>query len=173
MATAYIYLAPENAVFFPAAGFPQYTVANGSNFSVSGLAFSGTGSDIQECCWKFNPAQYDGSSSFTVDVLWYGTSLTSGSVVWSVSFCAVTPNTDTGSILTESFDTGNSITTAHPGTTAARLIRSTTTVPLANLDSATAGDEMWCSLFRSAGSASDTYANLATVTSVRISYEMA
>lgn len=173
MATAHIYLAPENAVFFPAAGFPTYTVTNGSNYSVSGLAFSGSGSDIQECCWKFNPAHYDGSSDFTVDVLWYGTTLTSGTVVWSVGFSAVTPNTDTGSVLTKAFDTGNAITTAHPGTTAARLINSSTTVPFANLDSVVAGDEMWFSLFRSAAAASDTYTNLATVTSVRISYEMA
>lgn len=173
MATAHIYLAPENATFYPAAGFPTYTVTNGSNYSVSGLAFSGSGSDIQECYWKFNPAHYDGSSDFTVNIEWYGTTLTSGNVVFSVSFAAITPNTDTGSVLTKVYDTSTSVTTAHPGTTAARLIQSSVTVPRANLDSAEAGDEVWMSLFRSAAAAADTYANLATVTSVRISYEMA
>lgn len=94
-------------------------------------------------------------------------------MVFSVSFAAITPNTDTGSVLTKVYDTSTSVTTAHPGTTAARLIQSSVTVPRANLDSAEAGDEVWMSLFRSAAAAADTYANLATVTSVRISYEMA
>lgn len=167
MGTVEQYFAPEEASFLPAAGYPQFVKNNGNTFAVTGLAYDGAGTSVEEAAWKFNPSRY-GSGNLTVDVIWYADSGTTGAVIWGASIAAITPNVDTQDVETKSFAASGSVTVSHLGTTAQRLHKATITI--SGLDSIAAGDEVWLRLFRTPGGAGDTMAVDAIVTSVRLSY---
>jgi hypothetical protein len=169
MAVVEQYFIPEEASYLPAAGFPQFINTPGSTFGLTGLAYDGAGTGIEEAAWKWTPAKY-GSGAVTVDIVWYAASGTSGAVIWAAGIAAITPETDTQDPTTKSFATSVTVTATHLGTTDKRLHKATISLSGASLDSMAAGDECWLRVFRTPGGAGDTLAADAVVTSVRISY---
>lgn len=170
MATSSFYLPPELAVF-GSSSFPAFIKRDGSNFSLSGLAYDAT--TAESAYWKFNLPAYS-SGNLTCDVLWYSDTSTTSThgVVWQVSIAAITPSVDTVNV-----ETGKSLATAQQGTTdigsANAKILLKTTVTISNLDSVAAGDEVFMKVTRLVSDASDDMTGDAIMTSIRIAYTSA
>ncbi|WP_188188031.1 hypothetical protein [Nonomuraea sp. SYSU D8015] len=166
MATVRQYLAPEEAVFGPSA-FPQYVRNYGSQFTVSGLAYDASASEV--AYWKFATFGY-GSGNITCDVIWYADTSTTASdgVTWQVAIAAITPGVDTQNVETKALAANQQASTDLGGTSPQKLMK--TTVTITNLDSVAADDEVWIKVTRLVSDAGDDLTGDAILTSVRLSY---
>lgn len=157
--------------FNPAAGifrttaFPQIVQANGTNIPVRGLAFDA--STDEAVFFVFRAVSY-GSGNLTVTLDWYADTASSGDVVWSAAIAAITPDTDTQDIETDSLATANTVTDSHLGTTNQRLHRASITV--SNLDSLAADDYVVLQILRDADNGSDSLTGDAVLVRVTVSY---
>ncbi len=149
MATASQTLEPEAAEFL-ASTFPAL-VRNGTNIPIAALAYDAATDEA--AFWKLDVAQY-GSGNLTVTIFWYADSGTSGDVVWGAALCALTPNSDTQDIETDSLATENTATDSHLGTTAQRL--HSVDITVSNLDSLAQGDAAFLRVRRLGTNGSDT-----------------
>lgn len=98
------------------------------------------------------PSDY--SSAPTVIFHWSAASTTtSHTVVWSAEVYAYTPDTDTATYPTNSFDTANTVSDDILGTTSDRL--QTVSLSLSNFDSGAAGDQVVLRIGRAAADGAD------------------
>lgn len=132
------------------------------------LAFDG-GSTDEVCTFHLRmPENY--ASAPVLNVQWFGTSgTTSGNVVWGCDILAVTGNTDSGAIDSETFGTANTQQDAHLGTTGDRL--HDVAITLSNTDSLAADDYVILKFYRDASdTVNDTYAADANVAALSLEY---
>lgn len=112
-------LLPEYAQFL-STGFPQ-VLRSTTSFPVFSLSFD-DGVD-ESAFWKFKTVNYT-TGPITVDVYWYASTATSGSVTWESQVAAINPNVDTFDVESKVvWGTVIGTTTVHPGTAAKRLIK--------------------------------------------------
>lgn len=169
MATVYRTL-PIEAAIFRATQFPELNKRNGTGisapFPIRSLAFDAA--SVERAYWVFRPTALGGTNVFTVEIDWFAESATSGSVVWGVQGYASTPNVDDVDLESRNLGVQSSTTTAHPGGTGQRHIRSTIT----GLDAGSAvnNDVVFIGLERIASNPSDTMTGDAVVFCVTISY---
>jgi hypothetical protein len=161
---AYIELAPESAQFLSSA-FPGFIRNVGTNFPVSGLAYDAATDEA--AFWKLQANEY-ASGNLTLDIFWYADSASTGDVVWEAQIAAITPNTDSQDIETDSLATANSVTDSHIGTTGQRLHQATITI--SNLDSLAAGDVVFIRIARDANNGSDTMTGDCVLVLATLSY---
>lgn len=164
MATAYQAFTPEGARFLSAT-FPQYKVTYGSNFPVSALFYDA--STDEAATWKWVATNY-GSGNLTVDLYWYADVASSGDVVWGCAIAAITPNTDSQDVETDSLATENTVTDTHLGSVGQRVHQCAVTV--SNLDSLAADDVVFLRIRRVGSSGSDTMSGDAALLYARLSY---
>jgi hypothetical protein len=145
--------------------FPQLIRVDGTNIPVSGYAFDA--STIESIYFDF-PAVLYGSGNLTVWIDWYADTATSGVVRWGAAIAAITPDTDTQDVETDSLATQNTVDDTHLGTTGQRLHRAIITV--SNLDSIAANDDVRLQIQRVANNAADTMTGDAILTRVTVSY---
>jgi hypothetical protein len=145
--------------------FPQSVRFAGTNFPVEGLAFDAAADEA--CVAKFKAKNY-GSGNITAILTWYGDSATSGVVRWGAAIAAITPESDTQDVETDSFATENTVDDTHLGTTAQRLHNATITI--SNLDSIAADDIVFLRLRRVGSNGSDTMTGDAILVAVELSY---
>ena len=164
-------MATVTHVFDPAAGvfrstaFPALVQANGTNIPVRGLAFdAGTEEAV---FFRFRAVNY-GSGNLTVAVDWYADTASSGDVIWGAAIAAITPDTDTQDVETDSLAAAATVTDTHLGTTGQRLHRASITV--SSLDSLAAEDDVVLRVYRDADDAADNMAGDAIVVRVTVSY---
>jgi len=142
------------------------TVKNaGTNFPIMARAFDAAADEA--CYGQFIATRY-GSGNLTVEVFWYADSASSGDVVFGFSLAAITPNTDSQDVETDSLTTENTVTDSHIGTTGQRVHSASITV--SNLDSLADGDAVFFRFRRVGSNGSDTMTGDAFVTLLRISY---
>lgn len=164
MATVYQVFRPTDGVQ-PASNGAAFDVITGSNFPVPVLKFDTT---TAEAIYFYFQAVSYGSGNITIDIDWYADTATSGDVVWDAQIAAITPNTDTQDIETDTLATANTVTDSHLGTTGQRLHRATVTI--SNLDSIAADDWVVLKITRDTGDAADTMAGDAMLAGVTASY---
>lgn len=164
MATVYQQLNPTSAVFRTTA-FPQVVQANGTNIPVRGLAFDA--STEEACFFTFRAVNY-GSGNLTLDVYWYADTASSGDVIWGAAIAAITPNTDSQDVETDSLATASTSTDTHLGTTGQRLHHIAVTI--SNLDSLANGDIVQLRVYRDADAGGDTMTGDAILTNLVLSY---
>jgi hypothetical protein len=164
MGTIYQVLLPEEAQFKTTA-FPQYVRNQGTNFPASGLAYDAAA--IEDAFFKLRAILY-GAGDLTLDLEWYADTATSGVVRWIAQIAAITPNTDTQDVETDTLATANTVDDTHLGTTGQRLHRATITVT--NLDSLAADDVVWLRIGREANHANDTMTGDAILVQATLSY---
>jgi hypothetical protein len=152
------------AAQFLSTAFPAL-VKNGTNFPAVGLAFDAASDEA--AFWMWRAVSY-GSGNLTIDLDWYADTATSGDVIFEAQIAAITPNTDTQDVETDSLATANSVTDTHLGTTGQRLHRCSITV--SNLDSLAANDDVWLRIARDANNASDTLTGDAVLVGISVSY---
>jgi len=155
----------------PSGGLPDPTAANAPELGFTStsnrpfLVFD-AGTD-QKAVWQFRlPDDYVGTPE--LHVIWGADTATTGNVVWAAEVMKLTPNTDTTDADTDGYDTANTNTDAHDGTTAGRL--HTATITLTNEDSMAAGDYVAIRVSRDADNASDTMAGDAFVHAIEFEY---
>jgi hypothetical protein len=163
MATVSQQLDPGAAQFL-ATAFPAL-VKSGTNFPVVGLAYDAATDEA--AFWHFEAINY-ASGNLSVAIEWYADTASSGDVVWGVQLAAITANTDSQDVETDTLATANTATDSHIGTVGQRLHSIAVTV--SNLDSLANGDAVWMRVFRDADSGSDTMTGDAVVTMVTVSY---
>lgn len=165
MATVYHEFTPENAQYL-ATLFPQFLTSIGTNFPVSSLAFDAA---LDEAAfWKFIATAY-GSGNLTLDILWYADTASTNDVVWDAAITAITPNTDSTDVETDTLATANTVTDTHLGTTGQRVHLCTITIT--NLDSIAANDLVFLRIRRPANTdAADTMAGDVHLLAARLSY---
>ena len=144
-------------------GFPAIFKANGTNIPVSGYAFDA--SSVESLFFRFRASDYT-SGNIAVDLDWYADTASSGAVMWGCQIAAITPNTDTQDIETDSLATQTTTTTTHLGTTGQRLHR--TTVTVSNLDSIATDDQVVLCVQRVANNGADTLTGDALLTYVTV-----
>lgn len=165
MGTVYQQLPVASAVMRTSA-FPALVQANGTNIPVRALAFDGAAEEA--CFFTFRAVRY-GSGNLTLDVYWYADSGTSGDVIWGAAIAAITPNTDSQDVETDSLATAQTTTDTHLGTTAQRL--HTCSITISNLDSLAADDIVQLRFYRDADAGGDTMNGIdALVTNLVLSY---
>lgn len=164
MATVRLMLAPEEAQFL-ASGFPQFVKTNGSNFPVAGLAYDA--SSAETAYWKLAASGY-GSGNLTLTVYWYADTASSGGVVWEAAIAAITANSDSQDVETDSFATASTVADSHLGTTGQRVHSADITI--SNLDSLAADDLVFLKVGRLPANASDTMAGDAILLAAVLSY---
>lgn len=164
MATVKQYFFPEGAQFL-ATAFPAYVKTNGTNFPVSGLAFDAAADEA--AFWKFVAGNY-GSGNLTLNIYWYADTASSGDVIFDAQITAITANTDTTDVETDTLATANSVTDTHLGTTGQRVHLAT--IAISNLDSIAADDLVFIRLNRDANNASDTMAGDCIVLLLELTY---
>lgn len=164
MATVRQLLAPDGAHFL-SSSFPQLRRELGTNFPVVSLSYDG--SSTERAYWKFSPVNY-GSGNITATIEWYADTASSGAVVWETALAAITPNTDTQDVQTKAFDTVNTATDTHLGTTGQRV--HSVDVTISNLDSIAAGDAAWLRVSRLPGDAGDTMTGDAQLIGILLAY---
>lgn len=145
--------------------FPQLVQADGTNIPVAGYAFDAATDEA--VFFDFRAINY-GSGNLTVDLDWYADTATSGNIVWGAQLAAITPDTDSQDVETDSLATANTVTDSHIGTVGQRLHRASITV--SNLDSLASGDDVRLRIYRDADNASDTMTGDAILTRVTVSY---
>lgn len=134
---------------------PNLVVNDSTNFPVIGLAFNGATDEF--AYWRFRANDYT-SGNLTLTIAWYADSTTSGDVIWGARIAAITPNTDTQDVETDTLATASTVTDSHLGTTAQRL--HTADITISNLDSLAADDDVVLELYRDANAAGDTLNNV-------------
>lgn len=152
----------------PATQLPTatYTAAAtvGTNPSVFGFAFDGSGTSKQYLNFWFRASNY-ASGNLTVDIdFWMTGTSTTGNVKWECAIIAYTPG-DAQGRLADSFATATSTTTT-VSTTAKGMVRSTVTV--SNLDSLAAEDIVILQIDRDP--ANDTCTDSAFIDWITVSY---
>jgi hypothetical protein len=145
--------------------FPQLVKANGSNIPVTGYAFDASTEEAVFMDWR---AVSYGSGNLTVDIDWYADTASTGNIIWGAAIAAITPDSDSQDVETDSLATANTVTDSHLGTTGQRLHRCSITV--SNLDSLAAGDDVRMRIYRDADDGSDTMTGDAILTRVTVSY---
>lgn len=165
MATVYPVLLKANSADLLGSAFPQPVKVNGTNFPLYRLLYDATADEW--AYWTFRMVNY-GSGNITIDIDWYAVNATSGNVVWQARIAAITPDTDTQDIETDSLATANNVTDSHLETTGKRLHRCTIT--LSNLDSVANGDWVVLAIGRNGSSGSDTMANDAAFIQAQLSW---
>jgi hypothetical protein len=164
VATVYIPLDPAAAIFRTTA-FPALVQANGTNIPVRGLAFDAS---TDEVAWfRFRAVRY-GSGNLTLDLDWYADTASTNSVVWGAAIAAITPDSDSQDIETDSLATAQTVTDAHLGTTGQRLHRAVLTI--SNLDSIAADDYVVLQVYRDADNGSDNMTGDAILVWATLSY---
>ena len=157
MATGTILLSPGSAMLpdgstgnlAPALLRFQGTEANPKKHFIV-LSYDGAGGK-ELAFWTFRmPADY--SSGGAVKIQWMA-NVTSGSVVWSAQLGAITAG-DVDTPVEHAAAAASSTTTATNATEARRL--NETSITLGNLDSVTAGDLVFLTIYRDSADASDT-----------------
>ncbi|HEU4895118.1 MAG TPA: hypothetical protein VFT85_04715 [Acidimicrobiia bacterium] len=164
MATKYQSFEIGSARAVPSVTFPEMAEA-GSNIGVFSLKFDATTDEA--CQFTFDATNY-GSGNLTIDIFWFADTASSGDVVWGAAIAAITPNTDTQDIETDSWATENTVTDSHLGTTGQRLHLATITV--SNLDSLAARDYVALRIRRLGSNGSDTMSGDAQLVRVTVSY---
>jgi hypothetical protein len=152
------------AAQFLSTSFPQ-PLKNGTNFPVYALFFDAAATE--NAYWMLRAITY-GSGNLTVDLDWYADTATSGVVRWGVAIAAITPDTDSQDVETDSLATAQTADDTHLGTTGQRLHRCPVTVT--NLDSIAAADDVWIKVYREGGNAADTLTGDAALVGVTVSY---
>lgn len=152
------------AAQFLATAFPQ-PLKNGTNFPVYGLNYDAAATE--SAYWMLRAVNY-GSGNLTVDLDWYADTATSGVVRWGVQITAITPDTDSTDVETDSLATAQTADDTHLGTTAQRVHRCPVTV--SNLDSLAVGDDVWIRVYREGGNAADTMTGDAALVGITVSY---
>lgn len=148
-----------------ATNFATLDVATGTNFQISCLDFDASTS---ESAFFFFRASAYGSGNLTLDVDWYADTASSGDVIWGAQIAAITPDTDTQDIETDTFATANTVTDSHLGTTGQRLHRASITI--SNLDSLAADDWVCLKVYRDAAAGGDTMTGDACLVGMNLSY---
>jgi hypothetical protein len=164
MANIFNLFLPEEAQFL-AANFPQLSKVNGSAFPVAGLAYDAATEEA--AFWKFIATNY-GSGNLTLTVYWYADTASSGDVIWGAAIAAITPNTDTQDVETDSLATANTFTDTHLGTTGQRV--HSADIVISNLDSLAADDVVFLRIYRDADAGGDTMTGDAILLAARLSY---
>jgi hypothetical protein len=164
MATVSQQLNPSAGIMRTTA-FPALVQANGTNIPVRGLAFDAATEEA--VFFRFRALNY-GSGNLTVSVYWYADTASSGNVIWGAAIAAITPDTDSQDIETDSLATASTVTDAHLGTTGQRLHQCSITV--SNLDSLAANDDVALRFYRDADDGSDTMTGDAILVGLVVSY---
>lgn len=160
-----IVLNVDSALPVPGVTLPQFKMA-GSSVKVPSYSFDAAATEgIQFVIPRFNDYT---SGNLTLRLLWYADSATSGDVVWGGAIAAITPETDSTDIETDSFATENTVTDSHLGTTAQRIMVATITI--SNLDSLAAADYVALRIQRLGGNGSDTMSGDAQLVGVELEY---
>jgi len=163
MATVKQLLQPEEAQY-QSATFPQF-IKEGTNFPVSSLAFDAA--TKESAFWKLKAINY-GSGNLTLVIRWAGDSATSGDVIWGSQIACVTPDTDTQDVTTKTLATAQTVTDTHLGTIAKRVM--TCTIIITSLDSITANDDLFITIYRDAAAGGDTMTGDAKLIEAELSY---
>ena len=139
----------------------------GTNFPVRSLAFDAATDEA--VFWQFRAASY-GSGNLTLKLMWYAdtSSPGSGDVIWGAQLAAITPNTDSQDVETDSLATANTVTDTHLGTTGQRIHECSITI--SNLDSLAADDLVFLRVYRDADAAGDTMTGDALLVEAELSY---
>lgn len=137
----------------------------GTNFPVRCLAFDAATDET--VYWQARVPNY-GSGNLTLKLMWYADTGASGDVIFAAQIAAITPNTDTQDIETDTLATANTVTDTHLGTTNQRLHECSITI--SNLDSLAADDFVVIALYRDANAAGDTMTGDALVVDAELSY---
>lgn len=164
MATVYQELDPLSAKF-KTTNFAAEKVVQGTNFPVAGLAFD-AGTD-EDAFFALAAINY-GSGNLTLTLEWYADSASSGDVVWGCQIAAITPNTDSQDVETDSLATAQTVTDSHIGTTGQRL--HSCAITISNLDSLASLDRVFLRIYRDADNGSDTMTGDAILTGIVLSY---
>ena len=147
----------------PSVTFPEMKSA-GTNIAIRSLSFDA--STDEGCQFPWRATGY-GSGNLTVTLLWYADTATSGNVVWGAAIAAITPDSDTQNIETDTWATEN---TATDGTSGSTQALNTTAITVSNLDSIAASDMAWLRIRRLGTSGSDTMSGDAQLVAVILSY---
>lgn len=147
------------------AAFPAAVRANGTTVPYDGIAFDA--STNEEAFFRFRLRSY-GSGSFTVRIMWYALSATSGNVVLGAAVGALTPNVDTDSVEAKGLATEATITDSHLGTVGKRLHEAIITV--ASTDSAAEGDEVRLRIRRLASDGGDTMTGDCVISGIELQW---
>jgi len=117
--------------------------------------------------WKLKAINY-GSGNLTLVIRWAGDSATSGDVIWGSQIACVTPDTDTQDVTTKTLATAQTVTDTHLGTIAKRVM--TCTIIITSLDSITANDDLFITIYRDAAAGGDTMTGDAKLIEAELSY---
>lgn len=166
MATVIHQLLPQAAAF-KSSLFPTLTKVDGTNTVFFILSYDA--STDWAAFWTFRAVRY-GSGNITLDLYWYADTATTGNVVWEAQITAITANTDTTDVETDSLATLNSVQDTHLGTTGQRLHQCAITI--SNLDSIAADDIVTIRIARDANgtNATDDMAGFAFLQLATVSY---
>jgi hypothetical protein len=148
MATVILVIDPKSANLKPT-NTPELVLIAGTNFPVSGMAMDASAT---EHLYFQSALPLFGASNTTIacGILWYSrTGQTTGTVGWGAAVACITPTTDTGSVEAKAFATATTPTAATGNGSAKAL--NLTTVTIANIDSATALDQIELDVFSNAG----------------------
>ena len=167
MATVSISFRPEAFTMDPDIDFPKLRLINGTNFGFPALFYSD--STDRSAFFFFRALEYVGGNDITVDIDWYADNATSGNVVWGAAVAAITP-LDTTQITSKSFATETTATTANPGTSSARLVRTSITISSSNNDGMVQDDWVILKIRRLGANGSDTMSNDAAVVNITVRY---
>lgn len=143
---------------------PELVSIQGTNFPVSGYAMDASATEhllFQSVLPLFGAS----NTTITCGIVWYSrTGQTTGTVGWGAAVACITPTTDSGSVETKAFATATSPTAAVGNGSAKAL--NLTTITIANIDSATALDQIELDVFSNAG----TMTGDRIITSIYLSY---
>lgn len=145
--------------------FPGLSMVVGTNIPARGYAFDAA---TEEAIFlPFRAVKY-GSGNLTVDLDWYSDTATSGVVQWGAQIAAITPDTDSQDVETDTLATIATVNDTHLGTVGQRLHRATITITA--LDSLANDDDVQLRVARIAANAADTMAGDAILKRVAVSY---
>lgn len=165
MATTRLALPISGASPVPSVTMPEFKSA-GTNITVESYSFDAAATEGVQWDIPYFPAY--GSGNITMKVLWYGDTATSGDVVWGGAISALTPETDSTDVETDSWATETTVTDSHLGTTAQGV--HTASITISNLDSVATGDRVCVRLQRLGANGSDTMSSDAQCVGVILEY---
>jgi len=165
MGTSRIVLNVENALPLPTVTLPEFKSA-GANFTVNSYSFDAASTEGLQFTIPFTPGF--GSGNITVNILWYADTATAGNVVWGASMLAITPDTDSTDVETDTFAIESTGHDTHLGTTAQRIHKFPLT--LTGTDSLATADYVAFRLFRSGAFGGDTMAGDAQLVGLYLEY---
>lgn len=165
MATTRLSLNVDTALPVPGVTMPEAKYA-GSSIAVASYSFDAAGTEGIQFVIPYVPAY--GSGNLTVKLRWHPDTATTNDVVWGVAIAALTPETDTQDIETDTWATENTATDSALGTTAQRLHEASVTV--SNLDGIATADYLAVRVQRLGGNGSDTMTGDAQLVGVVLEY---